>query len=302
MKRSIFTTTFLLCCAALYGQWSADMNQDQRIVSTFFSQVKAEEGASMGETIIKTALFFLETPYVGHTLEVGDDERLVINVRELDCTTFLESCVALSNALQMNTASFDDYCKILERIRYRAGVLNGYVSRLHYTTDWIADNVAKGFVEDINQKIGGEPFNVQVSFMSSNPDSYKHLKGQPERIARIKQIEESINKRGTYHYIPKGKIPLLQAQIKSGDLIGFTTSVKGMDISHVGIAYWQNNVLTFIHASSTAKKVIVNPESLFEYCNKMGSNTGIVVLRCKETSQVASIAKDCHPVKIVDEF
>ena len=281
MKRFFFITTFLLCCAALYGQWSADMEQDQRIVSTFFSQVKAEEGEPIGETIIKTALFFLETPYVGHTLEVGDEERLVINLRELDCTTFMESCVALSYALQMNTPTFDDYCKILERIRYRAGVLNGYVSRLHYTTDWIADNVAKGFVEDINQKIGGEPFNVQVSFMSSNPDSYKHLKGQPERTARIKQIEESINRRGTYHYIPKEKIPLLQEQIQSGDIIGFTTSTKGMDISHIAIAYWRGEQLTFIHASSTAKKVIVDNDSIFEYCNKIRSNTGIVVLRCK---------------------
>jgi hypothetical protein len=265
---------------AVQAQWSSDMPHDKRILSTFFSQVTAEEGVSMGEQIIRSALFFLDTPYVGHTLEVGDEEQLVINLRELDCTTFLESCVTLSRSIQMSMFHFDTYCHLLQQMRYRNGVVNGYASRLHYTTDWIADNMAKGILEDITGMIGGEPLKVQVSFMSSNPDSYKHLKGRPERIAHIRQIEEQINGRGNYHYIPKEKIPLRQEQIQNGDLICFVTSIAGLDISHVAIAYWQNSVLTFIHASSTAKKVIIDPDSIYEYCRKIKSNIGIMVLRC----------------------
>ena len=258
------------------------MEQDQRIVSSFFAQVTADHDAKMGELMVKSALFFLETPYVGHTLEVGgDEERLVINVRELDCTTFMETCVALSRTLQMQTPFFDAYCKQLQRIRYRNGMVNGYVSRLHYTSDWIADNSIKGVVEDITGKIGGEPLKVQVSIMSTRPDSYVRLKGQPERRARIKQIEELINKRGTYHYIPKEKIPSLQSEVQSGDIIGFTTSIEGLDISHIGIAYWRGDELTFIHASSTAKKVVIETLSLYEYCKRIPSNTGIMVLRCR---------------------
>ena len=281
MRQITIITTFLLCGMTAHAQWSTDMQQDQRILSTFFAQVKAVEGASMGDQIIQSALFFLNTPYVGHTLEVGEEEQLIINLRELDCTTFMENCIALSRAIQMNTPHFDAYCKIIKNMRYRNGKVDGYVSRLHYTTDWIADNVAKGVLEDITQQTGGKPLHIQLSFMSSNPDSYKHLKGKPDRIERIRQIEEQINKRGNYYYIPKEEIPLHQKQIKSGDIIGFTTSIKGMDISHVAIAYWKGDVLTFIHASSTAKKVIIEPDSLFDYCNKVKSNTGIVVLRCR---------------------
>jgi len=281
MKHTTLIITFLLYGASVYAQWSSDMAQDRSILSSFFSRVKAVENASMGEQIIQSALYFLDTPYVGHTLEIGEEEQLIINLRELDCTTFMENCIALSRAIQMKTPHFDAYCKILEYMRYRNGKVDGYVSRLHYTTDWIADNVAKGVLEDITRQAGGKPLHLQLSFMSSNPDSYKHLKERPDRVERIRQIEEQINKRGNYYYIPKEEIPIHQKQIKSGDIIGFTTSIKGLDISHVAIAYWQGDVLTFIHASSTAKKVIVEPDSLLDYCNKVKSNTGIVVLRCR---------------------
>lgn len=266
-----------------FAQWSANMEQDQAILSAFYRQVKAEEGESMNKLIIKSALFFLNTPYVGRTLEVGgEEEQLVINLRELDCTTFMEACVVLSRTLQLRTPSFEAYCAQLVRDRYRDGMINGYVSRLHYTTDWIADNAAKGLVEDITGKIGGAPLQLHLSMMSSRPENYPHLKDNPERTARMKLIEEQINKRGNYHYIPKAEIPHFAPQIQSGDILCFVTSTAGLDASHIGIAYWQGETLTFIHASSTAKKVIINPESLSEYCKSISTNTGIIVVRCKD--------------------
>ena len=34
-------------------------------------------------------------PYVAHTLEPNNNERLIINLRQLDCTTFVEQVSAL---------------------------------------------------------------------------------------------------------------------------------------------------------------------------------------------------------------
>ena len=286
----ILILAFLFCRVDLHAQWSSDIQQDQQILHSLFNQVKADEGASIGVLMRQCALFFLNTPYVDHTLEVaGAEERFVINLRELDCMTFMETCVALCYTIETNTLSFEAYCKYLERIRYRVGVINGYTSRLHYMTDWIADNRAKGMVDDITKSIGGEPFKVQLSYMSSHSDAYVHLKGQPERTARIRQIEDLINKRGGYYYIPKQEIPSIAELIQNGDVICFTTSIEGMDVSHVGIAYWRGDELTFIHASSTAQKVIVEPVSLFEYCQRISSNTGIMVLRCKELSPAVTL-------------
>ena len=39
---------------------------------------------------------FAGTPYVAHTLDRNKEESLVINTRELDCTTFVETVVALT--------------------------------------------------------------------------------------------------------------------------------------------------------------------------------------------------------------
>ena len=121
---------------------------------------------------------------------------------------------------------------------------------------------------------------LKLSFMSTNADKYKHLKEHPDRIAFMQQVEERINTRGGYYYIPKQEITKNRQAIRSGDIIGFTTSAQGMDISHIGIAYWQNGALGFIHASSTQKKVVIDTQTLSDYCAGIKSNTGIIVLRC----------------------
>ena len=280
MIKKITTVLILaLFSGHLFAQFSADLPTDRQIAQNYFVQVKAADALGFGDLIIRTARFFINTPYVGATLEVGDTEQLVINLRELDCATFMEMCLALSRAVAAGTPDFDSYCRQLQWIRYRSGIVDGYTSRLHYTSDWIADNKAKGIVEDVTQQAGGRPLKLQLSYMSSHSDAYKHLKGHPDRIDFMRQVEERINTSGAYSYIPKQEIHRNRQAIQSGDIIGFTTSTEGLDISHIGIAYWQDGTLTFIHASSTAKKVIINPESLSDYCAGIRSNTGIIVLR-----------------------
>ncbi|MGD9771744.1 MAG: N-acetylmuramoyl-L-alanine amidase-like domain-containing protein, partial [Parabacteroides sp.] len=47
------------------------------------------------DLVVQTALYFEGTPYVASTLE-QTPEQLVVNLREFDCTTFVESVLALS--------------------------------------------------------------------------------------------------------------------------------------------------------------------------------------------------------------
>ena len=68
--------------------------------------------------------------------------------------------------------------------------------------------------------------------------------------------EKEINLRPHYH-VPKQEIEKCSSGIKNGDILCFVTSIKGLDVTHVGIAYWKDGQLTFIHASSSAKKVII---------------------------------------------
>jgi len=193
--------------------------------------------------------------------------------------TLVETCLALSRTLNSTEPNFDGFTKELTKIRYRNGIINGYTSRLHYSTDWIYDNEKKGIFHDITCKIGGEPFHPNVSFMSQNPSKYKSLKEDAEAVQQIADYEKEINSRTTYCYIPKNEIDKYKSKIESGDIIGFTTSMKGLDISHLAIAYWENGMLTFIHASSSEMKVIINPVSIADYSESIKTNTGIVVIR-----------------------
>lgn len=253
-------------------------SKDREIVEEFY-QLYSGVDYNPNELLVYAAKYLLSTDYVAKTLDINQEEQLIINLREVDCTTFVENCLALSRAIQYHNPDYDYFVRQLKYIRYREGIIQGYTSRLHYTSDWITDNISKGVIEDITYGIGGKKFKVKVNFMSSNPRLYSNLKNNSENIEKMKKIEEDINQRTTYYYIPKNEIKQKQHLIKSGDIICFTTSIAGLDISHIGIAYWNKEQLSFIHASSKYKKVIINPESLTDYCTMNKSNTGIIVLR-----------------------
>ncbi|MFO7526542.1 MAG: DUF1460 domain-containing protein [Ignavibacteriaceae bacterium] len=236
----------------------------------------------LNEIIAEVGKSFLGTEYVAHTLEQDGEEQLVINLTGLDCTTFLENTLVLSRCIKSGKSSFDDYQKELTFIRYRDGKIDQYPSRLHYFSDWIYDNTKKDMVEDVTNSIGGEEISFSVNYMSTHPESYKHLEANPDFIPVIKEQENEISKR-TYHYIPKAKVKSVKDKIINGDLIAITSSVKGLDINHVGIAVkMENGRIHFLHAPQVGTRVQISSEPLDEYLKKIKRHTGIIVLRVVE--------------------
>ncbi len=224
------------------------------------------------------ALHFLGTPYVAHTLENGADEKMVINLREMDCTTFAENCLALARTASMKKPSFAKFAEQLEKIRYRGGIRHGYGSRLHYFSDWIYDNDHKKMVKSISQEMAHMMVPNQVNFMSTHPDSYPVLKGNEELIAELTTLEKEISGRMTW-FIPRDQMAEAERQILDGDIIGITSGIEGLDVSHVVIAIHQGRSLHFIHASSRENKVVVSDQSLRQYLDSSKMATGIMVAR-----------------------
>ena len=273
-----YTGLIVLCFFVFSSSTSENKKTDVAIANDYFVRYRKELPLPPGELMVKTALFFLETPYGTATLEINETEQLVVNLRELDCMTLVENCLALTRTVCSGTVTYKHFTQELQRIRYRGGIIDGYPSRLHYTSDWITDNVAKQILSDKTKETGGKSLQFNLNFMSTHPESYKALKNNPDDIANMQKIENAVNQR-TYYYIPKNEISGKEKLIQNGDIICFVTSIEGLDISHLGIAYRKNGMLTFIHASSQANKVIVNPESIAGYCAKMKRNVGVVVVR-----------------------
>lgn len=251
--------------------------EDRAIVHRYLDAMAGRDTLPFGELMVETALFFLDTPYVGGTLE-KEPEGLVVNLREMDCTTLVENVLALARTLQSGDPSFDTFCRELQTIRYREGRITGYPDRLHYMSDWIWENARKGIVRDLTAEASGVPLPLDLSFISTHPQAYKQLEGRPDWIRQIAAKEKEINRR-RYTYIPKTEIDRADRCLQSGDVVCFVTTVPGLDVSHVGILYRKGERITFIHASTTAKRVIVNEASIQDYTARMKSNRGLMIAR-----------------------
>ena len=225
-------------------------------------------------------------PYVGQTLEVNATEQLVVNLRQLDCTTFVESALALALTHKQGSTRFADYCRNLTLIRYRDGVLNGYPSRNHYFTQWIESNERQGFVKEralptaISQRQ-----TISINYMSQHPDLYPMLRGDKAAQEQIRRYEQETSGRQV-RYIPRAQLnkgkntPL--GLIKDGDILAIVTRKQGLDTSHIGFAVWgKDGKLHLLNASQIHKKVVLEPMTLFEYMGKHPSQLGIRVIEVR---------------------
>lgn len=233
-----------------------------------------------GETVLRHAFTFIGRPYVAHTLEAGNEEKLVTNFNEVDCTTYVEYVLALTLA-EGDTLRAQDY---LKRIRYRGGVIDGYTSRLHYITEWIANGVWEGFFKDITARHSRDSLKVELSFMSSHPEAYQHLKDSPTHVRQIKTIEQGLSGQIVF-YLPKECIPREGLPwIKNGDILCITTDIEGLDVVHLGFACYKNGKLHLLHASSSHKKVLVSEASFADMFSRNKTWTGVRVLRINSSS------------------
>ncbi|WP_026968713.1 N-acetylmuramoyl-L-alanine amidase-like domain-containing protein [Algoriphagus terrigena] len=235
---------------------------------------------SIQELVLEIGKSFIGTPYVEKTLELPGDEKLAINLTGLDCTTYLETVVTLARIAKQGELTFEAYEKELEKLRYQDGVRKDYSSRLHYFSDWIFQNQEKGIVTDITAEIGGTLYPNQPTFMSENPKFYPQL-SNPEFVQAIKVDEAAIAKR-TYYFIPKTEIQKHEQNIQSGDLIAITTTIKNLDIVHVGFAVEQAGRIHLMHASTGSMKVEISEKPLSEYLAGNRSQSGIMVCRLLE--------------------
>ena len=233
------------------------------------------------------ARHFLGRPYVANTLETADgEERLMVNTRQLDCTTLVENVAALTLCAYRNLYTFRDYLNALVQLRYRQGRLKGYESRLHYFSDWIDDNTQLELVSEVQSD--EPPFTsiqtLDINYMSTHPKAYSALRLKPELISIIRQQEEALTGR-KYRFIPKTAMDdnqVLKKAVADGDIIAITCNKPGLDIAHVGIAVWHDDGLHLLNASQLHKKVVEEPMTLSQYLAKHPSHTGIRVVRMRK--------------------
>lgn len=231
--------------------------------------------------VARIAGTFIDTPYGAGTLDRQNEEVLTVNIDTLDCTTLVETALAMAYTAREHRQSWHDFTYNLQRFRYRHGEINGYASRLHYISEWILDNTARGNLREITADIPGARYAVKsLDYMSSHRDQYPML-ADDSSYAAIKNVEAGFsNHRFPYIKGNSLKNEKLAAHLRNGDIICFTTATKGLDVTHMAIVTIIDGTPRIIHASRRAGKVILDPLPLADHVRR-NRNDGIRVLRLR---------------------
>jgi len=89
-----------------------------------------------------------------------------------------------------DSSDFLHFSENVRKSRYRNGVVEGYPSRLHYTTDWIRQGEHRGIVEDLTVAFGGDIYDHPINYMSTHYQRYPALAKSKENLEAIKEIEK----------------------------------------------------------------------------------------------------------------
>jgi hypothetical protein len=231
----------------------------------------------LGDAIVALGRTFVGSPYEPATLELPGPERLIVNLRELDCVTFVETVLAMVRITRAGTPDYASFQRELVRIRYRDGTLAGYPSRLHYFSEWISNNESKGIVRDVTAEIGGQVRPGGIGFMSANRDAYRQL-GDPEVAAEIGRLEARLSGEQRY-YIPQEALGRLASGIRNGDVIAATSTLDGLDVAHTGFAIWIGNQLHLMHAPLVGSVIEISERPLAQRIQGITAQNGVMVAR-----------------------
>ena len=229
-----------------------------------------------GEIVQWTGEQLIGRPYVAGMLDAPPSETLVVDLTGFDCVLYIENVLAISRMIALGQSDFDDYTAGVQALRYRGGALDGYCSRLHYFSEWILDNGARGGLENITASIGGEQLDKRLTFMGEHRESYPHL-ASDETYACIVDMEAGLADTELF-YVPQDRIADVYDALQPGDVIATATSIGGLDVTHTGFVHKTDGHTGFMHASLSSDRVKIS-DDLQSYVQGIKSQIGVVVAR-----------------------
>src|SRR5947208_9441438 len=249
----------------------------ERLVSwadTLRAERLTDASVPLGRAAVRVGELARGTPYEAYTLEAylragGDPtsaEPLTLWLTRFDCVSLVESCLAVARPARTSTAAptWDAFAREVERMRYRGGVLGSYASRLHYFSEWISDGARRGLLQDIAPSLGAEDDPRPLRFMTEHRKSYVAL-ADDRVFAQIATMERGLDGQPR-HVIPTAHIAQVADRIQTGDVLGFATSIPGLDVTHSAFAYRDaKGVLRVLHAPLSGGTVEVSQYELPEY-------------------------------------
>lgn len=273
---------FIFILVSLFVNPAFALYHDSLFVDSIIDSASRIDFKSDADKVMFFARSMIGIPYRGGTLDVNENESLVVRTDSVDCTTYVETVLAMYLASKIEYGGYNDFKKALTKIRYRDGVIKGYSSRLHYFSDWVTDNEKKGILYEVTSRSNHSQRHFSINYMTKHSGLYRHLKGDSLSVNEMLRIEEKW-KNYDMPYIPKEFLKTYDnnIDISNGDILALTTNIDGLDVLHLGFAVWVDGNIHLLHASSLYGRVVLDPMSLYEYLKDRKKHTGIRVIRVK---------------------
>jgi hypothetical protein len=292
-RRDLLRTTATAGAALLLGirtAWSRrDPNQERLDAwsGTLRHEGLCRAGVPLGRGAGRVGELAAGTPYVASTLDAylsggrGSPrvEPLVLSLTHFDSVTLVESCLAVARvAGGAGTPTWRGFGREIERMRYRDGERRGYLSRLHYFSEWIADGERRGLVRDLGGELGAGSDTRPLRFMSTHRRSYPALAADATYDGVV-EMERRLDGHAR-RVVPTKRIPEVVDRLETGDVLAFATAIPGLDVTHTAFA-WRDpgGTLRVLHAPLSGGVVETTHTTLPEYVAAIRQATGILVAR-----------------------
>ena len=284
MKRLTPIIVFLLSVLTASAQMDVRFGDESTDTLRLNKLLQSAADKSLPTPEARTAFFgrqFIGTPYGAHTLE-GPEEILTVRLDSLDCTTFVETALALAYTCGERRSSWRDFLFNLRRIRYRNGEINGYPSRLHYIADWAVDNKHRGNISDATSSFPRVNHIIRsIDFMSAHRKAYPAL-ADSANFERIRSVESGYrNHKFPYIKTSDLNIKAVKAAFRNGDILAFVSNLKDLDVTHMGMVVKDSPDAEpyVLHASQTNGKVEISSVPLAEFVKRNRNWIGVRVFR-----------------------
>lgn len=235
----------------------------------------------LGEIVQAIAQQLLGSSYHANLLDKSSQEGLVVSLTRFDCVLFVETVLSLAQGVAEQDYSYPTFATHLQEQRYRGGNQQGYCSRLHYFSDWIADNQRRGNIQNMAPELGGVSIQKVLNFMSTHRYNYPRLVNDGQSYACIRKMEASLNPL-TLHYVPQSQVHRIYHRLQPGDVVAIATTIPGLDVTHTGLLYRNTSGgIGLIHAAPD-RGIMLSPD-LQSYLNRIPDAAGLLVARPRDT-------------------
>lgn len=232
--------TAILICVSLAGAPLHEQSPAQ--VTEYLQELQAHE-LSFEERLRKVVSDSMGTEYNGGPLGEGPegkhDSDPLVDLKRVDCVTFVEQSVALSI-----TPDYEEMVDQLQQFRYKDGIID-YEHRNHFLiNDWIQNNP---YCKEVTKDLGVNTETLERNI--SRKDFFQLVKapeiGQdtPDVIVQLPIIPTALTSEA-------------EAQLPDTALIVFVGKVEWLFALHCGLYLRDEDGEGYlIHASSKAEKV-----------------------------------------------